>query len=336
MKSWPRTFAFTAVAILILVISYPPARAAVNAAVSGTYQNSGNTGHLGTAASGVEGYTTSTSGDGVYGNSTAGYPSNGVHGVSGTNYGVYGQSSSSSFSSGGGVVGQCSICSGVAGLSGSGNGVFGSSQGSLSSSIGLCGVTVDNTGSGLAIYGQAPSGGTAGYFQGNVHVFGTLTKSAGAFLIDHPLDPANKYLSHSFVESDEMKNVYDGVATLDHHGEAVVTLPNWFEALNKDFRYQLTCIGQNAPVFIADKVHDNQFRIAGGYEGMEVSWQVTGNRHDVYAAAHPIIVEQLKRPEDRGKVLHPDLFRLPEEMRIGYDRIHQAEAMTKSLARQQR
>jgi len=58
----------------------------------------------------------------------------------------------------------------------------------------------------------APSG-YAGLFYGNTWVAGTLFKNAGAFRIGPPLDPANKYLSHSFVESPDMKNIYDGVAT---------------------------------------------------------------------------------------------------------------------------
>jgi len=82
----------------------------------------------------------------------------------------------------------------------------------------------------------------AGDFQGNVRISGHLSKSSGGFKIDHPLDPANKYLYHSFVESPDMKNVYDGVVALDDKGEAVIDLPNWFGALNKDFRYQLTAI----------------------------------------------------------------------------------------------
>ena len=43
-----------------------------------------------------------------------------------------------------------------------------------------------------------------------------------------------------------MKNIYDGVVTLDVYGEAEVQLPAWFEALNTDFRYQLTAIGASA------------------------------------------------------------------------------------------
>jgi hypothetical protein len=65
--------------------------------------------------------------------------------------------------------------------------------------------------------------------------------------IDHPLDPANRYLSHSFVESPDMKNIYDGVVTLNAAGEAVGSLPAYFAALNVEFRYQLTCIGGHAP-----------------------------------------------------------------------------------------
>jgi len=40
-----------------------------------------------------------------------------------------------------------------------------------------------------------------------------------------------------------MKNIYDGVTVLDENGEAEITLPDWFSALNKDFSYQLTAIG---------------------------------------------------------------------------------------------
>jgi hypothetical protein len=113
-------------------------------------------------------------------------------------------------------------------------------------------------------------------------------------MIDHPLDPDNKTLQHSFVESPDMMNVYNGNAVLDESGQAVVTLPAYFEALNREFRYQLTCIGGYAPVYIADKVKDNSFRIAGGSAGLEVSWQVTGIRQDTYAREHPILVEMDK------------------------------------------
>lgn len=159
----------------------------------------------------------------------------------------------------------------------------------------------------------------AAYFVGNVHVQGTLSKTAGTFKIDHPLDPANRYLSHSFVESPEMKNVYDGVVTLDADGEASVTLPNWFEALNGDFRYQLTAIGGPAPsLHVARKIADGQFVIAGGTPGIEVSWQVTGIRKDASARHDPIVVETDKPVEERGYYLDPAAYGLPEEQGVAW------------------
>ena len=100
---------------------------------------------------------------------------------------------------------------------------------------------------GYGVVGLQGPGAYAGYFVGNTHVTGTLSKSAGSFKIDHPLDPENKTLSHSFVESPDMKNIYDGQVPLDDDGGATVKLPAYFGALNRDFRYQLTAIGGAAP-----------------------------------------------------------------------------------------
>jgi hypothetical protein len=157
--------------------------------------------------------------------------------------------------------------------------------------------------------------GWAGFFQGDVTIWGTLSKNAGAFKIDHPLDPDNKYLYHSFVESPDMKNIYDGMVTLDERGRAVVKLPDWFGALNRDFRYQLTCVGGFAPVYIAEEIADNRFTIAGGTPGLKVSWQVTGIRQDPYAEQHRIPVEEDKPLEERGTYLYPEGYGLPATMR---------------------
>jgi hypothetical protein len=113
-----------------------------------------------------------------------------------------------------------------------------------------------------------------------------------------------------------MMNVYNGNAALDENGEACVQLPEYFEALNQDFRYQLTCIGGFAPIYIAEKISDNHFKIAGGKPGMEVSWQVTGVRHDPYAVAHRVQVEEEKNNEERGYYLNPMAYGLPEEKGI--------------------
>jgi hypothetical protein len=188
--------------------------------------------------------------------------------------------------------------------------------------IGVYGIsTTSNTGQNIGVWGQASGGSTnyAGYFSGNVDVDGTLSKNAGSFKIDHPLDPANKYLYHSFVESPDMKNIYDGVVVLDASGEALVELPDWFEALNQDFRYQLTCIGAFAPVYVADEISGSRFGIAGGEPGMKVSWQVTGIRHDPYAQAHRIPVEEAKPPREQGRYRNPELYGAPESAGVYYD-----------------
>ena len=155
-------------------------------------------------------------------------------------------------------------------------------------------------------------GSYAAEFYGNVNVNGTLSKTAGAFKIDDPLDPAHKYLSHSFVESPDMKNIYDGIATLDANGEAVVTLPAWFEALNKDFRYQLTSIGAPGPnLYIAQEVSGNQFKIAGGSPKAKVSWLITGVRQDPYANAHRIPVEEDKPAALQGSYISAAEYHQP-------------------------
>jgi hypothetical protein len=148
----------------------------------------------------------------------------------------------------------------------------------------------------------------AGLFDGDVDVSGALSKSGGSFKIDHPLDPANKYLLHSFVESPDMMNIYNGNVTTDGSGSAVVTMPAWFEALNSDFRYQLTVIGQFARAIVGSEISNGSFTIKTDKPNVKVSWQVTGIRQDAWANAHRIPVEVAKAPQDQGRYLHPELF----------------------------
>jgi hypothetical protein len=228
-------------------------------------------------------------------------------GLSGSSNGVFGVLGDSL--SGVGVFGDSGSGFGVVGESDTNAGVFGNSN---QSGIGVFGTSAGGT----AVQGNSSGSGLAGLFNGNVQISGNLSKGGGSFKIDHPLDPENKYLYHSFVESPDMKNIYDGVAVLDARGEAVVDLPEWFETLNRDFRYQLTCVGGFAPVYIAKEVADNRFKIAGGKPGMKVSWQLTGIRQDAYANAHRIPVEEAKPEKERGYYLHPDLFGQSEEKSI--------------------
>jgi hypothetical protein len=175
-----------------------------------------------------------------------------------------------------------------------------------------------NATSGDTIHLRVNNGDQLTVKTGEVDVIGTLSKGGGSFKIDHPLDPANKYLYHSFVESPDMMNIYNGNVTTDASGEAAVELPDWFEALNRDFRYQLTVIGQFAQAIVAGKVANHQFLIKTDKPNVEVSWQVTGIRQDAFANANRIQVEVEKAPEDRGLYLYPELVGAPETARIGY------------------
>jgi hypothetical protein len=156
--------------------------------------------------------------------------------------------------------------------------------------------------------------GAAGHFSGKVDITGDLNVGGTKnFKIDHPLDPENMYLVHSCIESSERLNVYSGNVVLDARGEAWVHLPDWFEAINGDFRYNLTPIGAPSPnLYIAQEVANGCFAIAGGVPGTKVSWQVTGVRQDPYALAHPMQVEVEKPEAERGSYLHPELYGQPE------------------------
>ncbi|NOZ94422.1 MAG: hypothetical protein GXP47_06760 [Acidobacteria bacterium] len=263
------------------------------------------------ASTGVYGTSTSAAGVGVMGVVTTGNAI-GVYGQSTTGTGILGSSTG-----GDGVFGSTSADdkAGVHGASSStgGNGVYGIASGTNGTGV------KGEASSGSAAYGVwgVSSSGYAGYFDGNVfvwgdlHVAGTLSKSGGSFKIDHPLDPENKYLSHSFVESPDMMNIYNGNIRTDTDGYAVVQLPGWFEALNRDFRYQLTVIGQFAQAIVAEKIHDGRFVIRTNLGQVEVSWQVTGIRHDPWANAHRIPVEEAKPDAERGTYLAPEVYGKP-------------------------
>ncbi len=169
---------------------------------------------------------------------------------------------------------------------------------------------------GVGIDGATP--GSAGLFLGDVLISGNLAKGGGSFKIDHPLDPENKYLYHSFVESPDMKNNNDGTVTADANGDAMVTLPDWFGALNQDFRYQLTVIGTFAQAIVAEEIKGNRFVVKTNAPNVKVSWQVTGIRHDAYANKHRIPIEEQKPEEERGLFLHPDAFNRPEDKGVQF------------------
>ncbi|HWN96114.1 MAG TPA: hypothetical protein VNT99_13835, partial [Methylomirabilota bacterium] len=234
-------------------------------------------------------------------------------GVMGTHdgggWGVYGQAAT-----GPGVRG-----SGYFGVYGDsnhplGSGVYGTAAGG---GIGVSGVVPVGVSESVGVYGIAGAGSWAGYFNGLVHASALSVSGSKDFKIDHPLDPANKYLVHSCIESPDRMNIYNGNATTSGDGEAVVELPGYFSALNSDFRYQLTVLGQFAQAIIANEIENNRFTIKTDKPNVKVSWQVTGVRQDAYARAHPMVVEPEKSPAHKGLYLAPELFGQPPEKQIG-------------------
>lgn len=152
-------------------------------------------------------------------------------------------------------------------------------------------------GPGGIIFGEWLPDGTS--FHYNTEHFTTIVADLviaeeKQFRIDHPLDPENKYLHHSSIESSERLNIYSGNTTTDADGFSVIHLPDFFEAVNTDFRYQLTVIGSFAQAIIHQEVSNNQFTIQTDIPSVKVSWQVSGVRHDKYARDNPMQVETLK------------------------------------------
>lgn len=229
-----------------------------------------------------------------------------------------------------GVVGVADSAAGQIGVSGEAVGQFytgginvgvrGIGDG-LTTNYGVFGVANNTTATtNYAVYGLAASttSNYAGYFSGNVAVTGSISKGSGTFKIDHPQDPENKFLIHSFVESPDMMNIYNGNITTDAKGFATVTLPDYFDALNREFRYQLTVMGTFAQAIIKEKIAGNKFVIQTNQPNVEVSWQVTGVRKDPYANANRVVDVVEKSAEEKGKYLHPELYGKPSKLGIGY------------------
>jgi hypothetical protein len=294
-------------------------------------QSTGNTGVLGASTSGFGVNGESTSGVGVRGRGATGVSGEsesgtGVSGTSTDGIGVrasstnnFGFTADSMFNTA--IIANADFGLAIQATSRQNTGIRGSSAATLPTEAGIVGVS-----SGLAI--NAIAGrflGTVSIVSnmgqpGNLSVAGTLSKGAGTFKIDHPLDPENKYLYHSFVESPDMMNIYNGNITTDGNGDAVVTLPDYFDALNKDFRYQLTVIGTFAQAIVAEEMNGNRFAIKTSAGNVKVSWQVTGVRNDAFARKNRVQVEEEKPEIERGYYLHPDAFKQPEEKSIQWAR----------------
>lgn len=270
-------------------------------------------------------------GIGVYGEANTGFGSRGVWGQANQGTGVYGASASAQGAESAGVFGRNTAASGT-GVIGEANagglayGVWGkSTQGrGVVGEGGAIGVeAVSTTQSGRALYVHGPG---FSLIEGDVDMFGQLNlngndlkyDSSIILRIDHPLDPSESYLQLPGVQSTDMKNILDGNVVTDNQGYATVVLPDWFETANRDFRYQLTVIGQFSQSIVSKEIENNSFEIQTDKPNVKVSWLVTGVRNDAYAKANPIEVEKLKSPKERGKYLAPELYGQPKEKGIHY------------------
>lgn len=212
-------------------------------------------------------------------------------------YGVVGYAGGASSSYKSGVYGACE---------GDGNGVAGSTSTTNIDSIGVIGYT-------------QVTGADAVFAFGNFSGTG-----AKAFKIDHPLDPENYYLKHYCTEGQEPLNVYSGNVTTDRSGYATVQLPDYFEAVNTNVRYQLTVVEDAESedfvlVKVIQKVKNNQFRIKTSVPNVEVSWRVEAKRNDPYMQAHPAKDVVEKSENRKGKYLHPELYGQPDSKSIFSD-----------------
>ncbi len=261
---------------------------------------------------GVYGQSVGPGGLGVFGRSYA---------TSGSGIGVYGEGHSSDgygvYASNPDATGTAlRAVGGLIGVSAGGfNGLEGVSQSTFGDGVlGECDV---NGGDGVHGYCSDP-GGYGVFSSGR---FGsTGTKS---FVIDHPLDPANKLLLHYSAEGPEPQNVYNGKVVLDSAGEGVVELPAYFASVNKEPRYQLTAVGAAMPMLHVETEISEEalnaggtcsFRIGGGAPGGKVSWEVKGVRNDLWVRTNGAPVEVEKAAPMRGAYEQPELYGLPREM----------------------
>lgn len=211
-------------------------------------------------------------------------------------------------------------------------GVVGYAEGTGNFKVGVYGYLDGTAGTSLsaAVYAQDninTSTTYAGYFMGKVSTTGSLyvggmatvagtlyaqgglqTTGSKNFIIDHPLDPENKILRHASIESNEVLNQYSGNITTDSKGNSTVILPNYFEVLNKDFRYQLTVMGSFAQAIIKQEVFDNQFVIKSNRPNVKVSWQITGVRNDRNMQYAPFVAESEKEEKNKGKYVSPEAY----------------------------
>lgn len=169
---------------------------------------------------------------------------------------------------------------------------------------GVRGEILNGLGTSIGVYGVASGVNQyAGWFQGR-----SMTTGTKSFVIDYPKDPTNKMLMHYCTEGSVPLNAYSGNTTTDANGSAWVALPEYVEDINKDFRYQLTVIGDFAQAIIGKKIVGNRFQIKTSKPNIEVSWRVEGERNDRFVETYGARDVVEKPANWKGKYINPELY----------------------------
>lgn len=299
--------------------------------VSGHNNNNPSYGYIASATTGVYGENGSLTGQGVRGRA---YQTGGI------NYGVYGTTNSpegygvaginlSAVTSATGVLGQATVSSLGTGVYGTASyiGVEGYANRPGNVSYGGYFTGSGDSARGAFAYGSGPNavygfrGNAASSNSGDEYGVYSLNNMGGvglkSFRIDHPDDPANKYLVHYSSEGPDPMNHYSGTVTTDGKGFAWVELPSYYASVNKSPRYILTVIDNSDDFVLAkitDEIEENRFRIRTSKPGVKVSWVVMAERNDLWVKAHPPQAEVDKTGTERGRYQRPELYGLPREM----------------------
>ncbi len=186
---------------------------------------------------------------------------------------------------------------------------------------------VDSAPSGMGVYGSnanvSPTATPYGVFGqcSNLTLgFGVYAQGDSgasglkAFRIDHPFDPEHKYLLHYSTESPFPQNFYSGNVVTDAKGFAWVQLPDYFDEINTNFKYQLTVIDDGDEFVMAKvtkEVAANRFQVRTSKPGTKVSWRVEADRNDLYVRAKRPTDIREKTGYEFGKYQHPELYGLP-------------------------
>ncbi len=116
--------------------------------------------------------------------------------------------------------------------------------------------------------------------------------------------------------------MYTGNVVTDATGYATISLPDYFEEINKDPRYMLTVVNEGGTDFVqamvVQKVRSNRFVIRTSKPAIEVSWEVKAIRNDLWVRASGAPMQVEKQGLERGKYQHPELYGMPKEMSVNY------------------